>query len=100
MMKSWLELTRIILQQQNNIPIFCPALTDGSLGDMIYFHSFRNPGLIVDIAADIRKINELAVWSRRTGMVVLGGGVVKHHVCNANLMVRFRVIERCPVMSD
>ncbi|XP_008485330.1 probable deoxyhypusine synthase [Diaphorina citri] len=33
----------------NHIPIFSPALTDGSLGDMMYFHSFRNPGLICDI---------------------------------------------------
>jgi deoxyhypusine synthase len=24
---------------KNNIPVFCPAITDGSLGDMIYFHS-------------------------------------------------------------
>jgi deoxyhypusine synthase len=34
---------------QNGIPIYCPAITDGSLGDMIYFHSFRNPGLVIDI---------------------------------------------------
>jgi len=34
---------------QNNIPVFSPALTDGSLGDMIYFHSYKNPGLIIDI---------------------------------------------------
>uniref|UniRef100_A0A8D9F662 Probable deoxyhypusine synthase n=1 Tax=Cacopsylla melanoneura TaxID=428564 RepID=A0A8D9F662_9HEMI len=34
---------------KNHIPIFSPALTDGSLGDMMYFHSFRNPGLICDI---------------------------------------------------
>ena len=26
--------------------IFSPALTDGSLGDMLFFHSFRNPGLV------------------------------------------------------
>ncbi len=30
---------------KNNIPVFCPGLTDGSLGDMLYFHSSRNPGL-------------------------------------------------------
>ncbi|KAI9024161.1 deoxyhypusine synthase [Hyaloraphidium curvatum] len=71
---------------RNDIPVFCPALTDGSLGDMIYFHSFRNPGLVVDIASDIRRINEMAVWSKRTGAIVLGGGVVKHHILNANLM--------------
>lgn len=34
---------------QNNIPVFSPALTDGSLGDMLYFHSYKNPGLILDI---------------------------------------------------
>lgn len=31
---------------KNNIPVYCPAITDGSLGDMIYFHSFKNPGKI------------------------------------------------------
>ena len=34
---------------QHGIPVFCPALTDGSLGDMLYFHSFKNPGLVLDI---------------------------------------------------
>lgn len=38
---------------KNKIPIFSPALTDGSLGDMMYFHSFRNPGLVVDILSGI-----------------------------------------------
>lgn len=35
---------------KNKIPIFCPALTDGSLGDMLYFHSIKNaPGIRLDI---------------------------------------------------
>lgn len=34
---------------RNRIPIFCPGLTDGSLGDMLYFHSYKNPGLRLDI---------------------------------------------------
>ena len=34
---------------KNKIPVFCPALTDGSLGDMMFFHSFKNPGLVIDI---------------------------------------------------
>eukprot|EP00697_Spironema_sp_BW2_P013670 gnl/Spiro4/3889_TR1925_c0_g1_i1.p1 gnl/Spiro4/3889_TR1925_c0_g1~~gnl/Spiro4/3889_TR1925_c0_g1_i1.p1 ORF type:complete len:391 (-),score=75.79 gnl/Spiro4/3889_TR1925_c0_g1_i1:56-1135(-) len=71
---------------RNNIPVFCPALTDGSIGDMIFFHSYRNPGLIVDIAGDIRAINDSAMKARHTGMIILGGGVVKHHINNANLM--------------
>lgn len=71
---------------KNKIPIFCPALTDGSLGDMIYFHSYRNPGLVIDIAQDIRRINVTAVKAAKSGMIILGGGVVKHHTANANLM--------------
>jgi deoxyhypusine synthase len=57
---------------KNDIPIFCPAITDGSLGDMIYFHSYTNPGLIVDIAQDIRALNTEAIHSKHTGMIVLG----------------------------
>lgn len=34
---------------QNNIPVLSPALTDGSLGDMIFFHSYKRPGLVLDI---------------------------------------------------
>ncbi|KAA8894504.1 Deoxyhypusine synthase-domain-containing protein [Sphaerosporella brunnea] len=73
---------------KNNIPVFCPALTDGSIGDMLYFHTFRSAPaqLRCDIVADIRKINTLAVRAAKSGVVVLGGGVVKHHIANANLM--------------
>lgn len=71
---------------KNKIPVFCPALTDGSLGDMMFFHSFRNPGLTVDILRDLIKLNKIALGSKKTGMIILGGGVIKHHICNANLM--------------
>lgn len=71
---------------KNDIPVYCPALTDGSLGDMLYFHSYRNPGLVVDLVQDIRAINSEAVFAKKTGIVILGGGLIKHHICNANLM--------------
>ncbi|KAI8361654.1 Deoxyhypusine synthase [Mortierella sp. GBAus27b] len=71
---------------KHDIPVFCPALTDGSLGDMIYFHSYKSPGLIIDIVADIKAMNNQAVFAKKTGAIILGGGLVKHHICNANLM--------------
>ncbi|XP_062264713.1 deoxyhypusine synthase isoform X1 [Platichthys flesus] len=71
---------------KNNIPVFSPALTDGSLGDMIYFHSFKSPGLVLDIVEDIRRMNSQAVFAKKSGMIILGGGLVKHHIANANLM--------------
>lgn len=73
---------------KNDIPIFCPALTDGSLGDMLYFHTFKTAPLQlkVDIVQDIRRINTLGVFAKRAGMIILGGGLVKHHIANACLM--------------
>ncbi|CAB9498524.1 Deoxyhypusine synthase [Seminavis robusta] len=71
---------------KHNIPVFSPALTDGSVGDMLYFHSYKRPGFILDTNHDIRAMNDLAVQSHHTGMIILGGGLVKHHICNANLM--------------
>jgi len=71
---------------KNNIPVLSPALTDGSLGDMLFFHSFRHPGLVVDILGDLRLINKMAIHSVNSGMIIVGGGLIKHHICNANLM--------------
>jgi deoxyhypusine synthase len=73
---------------KNQIPIFCPSLTDGSIGDMLFFHTFKaSPQqLRLDIVADIRKINSMSMAASNAGMLILGGGLVKHHICNACLM--------------
>ncbi|MCD4666849.1 deoxyhypusine synthase [archaeon] len=71
---------------KNNIPIFSPAITDGSMGDMIYFFMNKNPDFKIDIAKDLKKINDISINAEKTGLVILGGGLVKHHICNANLM--------------
>ncbi|KAH8921260.1 Deoxyhypusine synthase [Atractiella rhizophila] len=70
---------------KNDIPVFCPALTDGSIGDMIYFHSFRSPGLVLDIVADMKELNDLTFRAKKAGQIILGGGVTKHHINNAML---------------
>ncbi|CAD7925814.1 unnamed protein product [Amoebophrya sp. A120] len=71
---------------KNNIPLLCPSITDGSIGDMLYFHTFKRPGFVIDVVADIKRINDEAMKARKTGVIVLGGGMVKHHTMNANLM--------------
>ena len=46
-------------------------------------------GLVVDLVQDIRAINTLAMTAKKTAMIILGGGLVKHHICNANLMYAY-----------
>ncbi|CED84875.1 Deoxyhypusine synthase [Phaffia rhodozyma] len=71
---------------KNDIPVFCPALTDGSLGDMLYFHSYKTETpLVIDIVKDIRRLNDMSVKAKKAGMIILGGGVCKHQIANAML---------------
>ena len=71
---------------KNNIPVFCPAITDGSIGDMLYFYKVeKKSNLKIDIAEDIVELNNIAVYSKRTCCIVLGGSLPKHSVINANL---------------
>jgi deoxyhypusine synthase len=77
---------------RHGIPVYCPAITDGSLGDMLFFHTYKRaaPGgaLAIDVVADVRAMNDEALRAspRKTGVLVLGGGLPKHHAFNANLM--------------
>lgn len=71
---------------KNDIQVFCPAITDGSLGDMLFFNSYRNPDFRLDLVEDVRRINQSVFNNSKTGCVILGGGVIKHHILNANLM--------------
>ncbi len=79
---------------KNKIPVFCPALMDGAIGDNVYFFNFnkiQDSGLKtqdflkVDMARDHHRLIELVVEAEDTGIIVLGSGVVKHTICNANM---------------
>ena len=52
---------------ENNIPVFCPGITDGAVGDVMYFNSYKDDSFILDVARDIRGMNDQALNARRTG---------------------------------
>lgn len=52
---------------------------------MLYFHSYKSPGLIIDLVQDIRRLNDMSVKAKKAGMIILGGGVCKHQIANAML---------------
>jgi len=70
---------------KNQIPVFCPAITDGSLGDMIYFFKSKHPDFKIDVAEDIWRMNNTTLGKEKTGVIILGEGIMKHHICNANM---------------
>lgn len=71
---------------KNNIPIYCPALTDGALGDNIYFFGLNNKDFKIDIVEDTKKLNNTTIGLKKSGVLILGAGVVKHSILNANML--------------
>ncbi len=69
---------------KNKIPVFLPAPLDGSFGDIVYFYKQTHPDFKMDVSSDLKKLLDLTINSQKTGLIVLGSGVVKHAVCNAN----------------
>ncbi|MEK6850519.1 MAG: deoxyhypusine synthase family protein, partial [Nanoarchaeota archaeon] len=71
---------------KNKIPIYCPALTDGALGDNIYFFKFKHNDFVIDIAEDVKRLNDATISLKKSGVIILGSGVVKHSILNANML--------------
>jgi deoxyhypusine synthase len=64
--------------------VFCPAITDGAIGDMLFTNSYKND-LVIDVIQDIREINKMAMHAAKSCALVIGGGVPKHHILNAHI---------------
>ena len=71
---------------KNKIKIYCPAINDGAIGDNIYFFKFKREDFLVDISRDIVKLNNTTIGLKKSGMIILGSGVVKHQILNANML--------------
>ncbi len=70
---------------KNNIPLFCPALTDGSFGDVFFFFKQQHQDMFIDMSDEVYKLNKIAINAEKTGIIALGGSVPKHAIANANL---------------
>jgi len=70
---------------KNKIKIYCPAFTDGAIGDNIYFFKYKRQNFMVDVTSDIKDINDSTIGLKKSGLILLGAGVIKHHILNANM---------------
>ena len=71
---------------RNDIAVFCPAFTDGFIGEILFEYNRKYPGLIIDGVQDVSRLNKSTQRAKQTGVIILGAGVIKHHIMNANLM--------------
>ncbi len=69
----------------NNMPVFCPGITDGAVGDVLWFFKHKHPEFKLDIADDVFNLNNLSVEANETGAICLGSGLPRHYILNANI---------------
>ncbi|MEM2948588.1 MAG: deoxyhypusine synthase [Candidatus Anstonellales archaeon] len=71
---------------KNNIPVFCPGITDSAIGLQTYFFKHKRKDFGIDVTKDMKKLADIVLNAERTGAVVLGGGISKHHIIGVNLL--------------
>ncbi len=73
-----------------NVPIFCPAIADSSVGMGLSQARHRDPqsGLI-DVIGDIIESANVVIRHPRTASVVLGGGTPKNFINQASVQAEF-----------
>ncbi|MFH1211383.1 MAG: deoxyhypusine synthase [Candidatus Woesearchaeota archaeon] len=79
------ESSYIYWAYKNNIPVFCPAITDGAIGDLLYFQKQSGNNIQIDVVPDHEKIVKYCLDNEKTAAIALGGGSAKHYVLNANI---------------
>lgn len=70
---------------KNQIPVYCPTILDGSFGDMVYFFKNKRHDFKVDIAEETKLLNDSTAGLDKSGVLILGAGVIKHAILNAHL---------------
>ena len=73
-----------------NVPIFCPAISDSSIGMGVSQARHRDPlAGQVDVIGDIIESANLVIRHPRTASVVLGGGTPKNFINQASVQAEF-----------
>lgn len=62
-----------------NVPIYVPGIIDGSFGTNLFFYAQTNK-FRLDMFKDMSAIFNTVMDSKKTGAVIIGGGISKHHV--------------------
>jgi len=71
---------------RNNIPVFSPGITDSAIGLQTYFFKQEYPDFGIDVTGDMKVLANLTLNAEKTGGIILGGGISKHHAIGANIV--------------
>ncbi|MDE1866421.1 MAG: deoxyhypusine synthase [Thaumarchaeota archaeon] len=64
---------------KNNIPVIVPGIVDGAVGSQIWMFTQKHKDFKLNVAADGDLLSGLIFKAKKSGALMLGGGISKHH---------------------
>lgn len=70
---------------EKNIPIISPGVVDAAIGLFFYYIS-KQKKITIDPIPDLKKYLDSILLAEKTGALIVGGGISKHHTIGANIV--------------
>ena len=64
---------------KNRIPLIVPGITDGAVGAQLWIFWESHRDFIIDSMKDEHLLSDIIFTSKKTGALIVGGGISKHH---------------------
>ncbi len=73
------ESSIIYWAQKNRIPVFVPGITDGAFGSQLWMFYQEHRDFKIDVFKDEQSLADIVFTAKKTGTLMIGGGISKHH---------------------
>ena len=64
---------------KNKIPVVVPGIIDGAVGSQIWMFTQKHNDFKLNVASDGDLLSELIFKAKKSGALMIGGGISKHH---------------------
>jgi deoxyhypusine synthase len=65
---------------KNKIPMYVPGITDGAVGSQLWMYYQEHRNFTIDLFKDEQDLSDIVFDAKKTGALIIGGGISKHHV--------------------
>ncbi len=65
---------------KNEVPVYVPGITDGAFGSQLWLFKQQHSDFNVDVMKDEQELSDIVFTAKKTGAIMIGGGISKHHV--------------------
>ena len=64
---------------KNNVTVIVPGIVDGAVGSQIWMFTQKHPDFKLNITKDADTLSGIIFKAKKSGALMLGGGISKHH---------------------